>query len=97
VTSGPAPLARPQVRARLGRAALVAALSTTFFLHVFRFADGSWQTTSLGGWIDSYFINYVLEHWRVSLLHLTNPASPPMYFPATHTLGYSCGLVLYAP
>lgn len=85
------------VPARLARAALVATLSTAFFAHVFRFGDGSWQTSSLGAWIDPYFINFVLEHWRSSLLHLTDPASPPMYFPATHTLGYSCGLILYVP
>lgn len=82
---------------RIARAVLVAVLSTAFFAWVFRFDDPTWRSASLGGWLDPYFINGILEHWRVSLLHGTSPASPPMYYPATHTLGYSCGLILYVP
>ena len=51
----------------------------------------------MGDWIDPYFINFLLEHWYRSVLRLTNPASPPMYFPTRGTLGYSHGLILFAP
>ena len=51
----------------------------------------------MADWVDPNFINFLLEHWYHSLLTLTNPTSPPMYFPARGTLGYSHGLVLFAP
>ena len=51
----------------------------------------------MGDWMDPYFINALLEHWHHSVWTLSDPASPPMYFPAPGTLGYSHGLVLYAP
>lgn len=51
----------------------------------------------MGDWMDPYFINALLEHWHYSLWRLSDPTSPPMYFPARHTLGYSHSLVLYAP
>ena len=59
--------------------------------------ERGFRTRSLGDWIDPYFINYLQEHWRHSLLTLSSPASPSMFFPAPRTLGYSHGLVLYAP
>ena len=56
----------------------------------------SWNA-GIGEWLDPYFINFLLEHWHVSVSGLTDPASPPMYFPVGGTLGYSHGLILYAP
>ena len=78
------------------RAAIVIGLSAWYFAGVLHLADGAWKTSGVNGWIDPYFINVILEHWRTSLLHGTSPASPPV-FPATHTLGFSHGLVLYSP
>jgi hypothetical protein len=82
---------------RVARAATVVALTTAYFLHVFRFPDDTAVTTGLGDWVDPYFINYLLEHWHHSIWTLSAPSSPPMYFPARGTLGYSHGLILYAP
>ena len=82
---------------RFLRASVVVALSTIYFSYVFQFSNASSRTAGLGDWIDPYFINYLLEHWYHSLLTFTDPASPPMYFPARGTLGYSHGLILYAP
>jgi hypothetical protein len=47
--------------------------------------------------MDPYFINYLLEHWYQCVTTFRDPASPPMYFPVSGTLGYSHALVLYAP
>jgi hypothetical protein len=71
--------------------------SAAYLAYVFRFAEGTFWTTGAGDWIDPYFINALLEHWYRSVASLADPASPPMYFPARKTLGYSHGLVLYAP
>jgi len=60
------------------------------------FHEGFWRA-GLGDWIDPYFINYLLEHWYRSVATLGDPSSPPMYFPVQKTLGYSHGLILYAP
>lgn len=75
--------------------ALVA--SAAYLSSVFRLRDSVFWTTGLGDWIDPYFINYLLEHWHHSFWQMTDPASPPMYYPARGTLGYSHGLVLYVP
>jgi hypothetical protein len=79
------------------RAAAVLGLSAVYFLHVFRFPHDAMVTTGLGDWVDPYFINFLLEHWYQSVLSMTDPSSPPMYFPARGTLGYSHALILYAP
>jgi hypothetical protein len=81
----------------LGRALIVVALSSAHFGALFRLADSTFWTSGLGDWQDPYFINFLLEHWYQSARHLTNPASPPIFFPARDTLGYSCSLILYAP
>jgi hypothetical protein len=60
------------------------------------FHETFWRA-GLGDWIDPYFINYLLEHWYHSVATLSDPSSPPMYFPVQKTLGYSHGLILYAP
>jgi hypothetical protein len=83
--------------ARLVRAMAVVVLSLAYLSSVFRVFDSTFRTSGLGDWVDPYFINTLLEHWYRSLAQLTDPASPPMYFPVRNTLGYSHGLVLYAP
>ena len=83
--------------AALRRASVVAALSLAYFAYVFRlFSPDFWQS-GIGDWMDPYFINFVLEHWHHTFWHLGDPSSPLMYFPARHALGYSHGLILYAP
>lgn len=82
---------------RVFRAAALLVISLPFVISVFQVLDRTFWTNGLGDWLDPYFINYLLEHWHHSLLTLSSPASPPMYFPAPRTLGYSHGLVLYAP
>ena len=74
---------------KLIRASIAVALSLGYFLHVFRFPGSNAPHAGLGDWIDPYFINYLLEHWRHSLLSFSDPTSPPMYFPERGTLGYS--------
>jgi hypothetical protein len=79
------------------RLAIVVALSLAYLSYVFRLFDPlSWRS-GLGDWQDPYFINALLEHWYRSVTRLADPSSPPMYFPARGTLGYSHGLVLFAP
>jgi hypothetical protein len=82
---------------RLVQASIVLILSVWYCSNVFRISEGAFLTTGLGDWLDPYFINFLLEHWHHSLWTLTDPSSPPMYFPAGGTLGYSHGLILYAP
>jgi hypothetical protein len=72
-------------------------LSVSYLAHVFRLFQDAFWTRGLGDWIDPYFINVLLEHWYHSLRTLSDPSSPPMFFPTRHTLGYSHGLILYAP
>lgn len=79
-----------------GRALIVLAISLSYLTYVFRPFDPAFWNTGLGDWMDPYFINYLLEHWYQSLRSLEDPASPPMYFPVRHTLGYSHALILYA-
>ena len=82
---------------KLFRASVVAALSLSYLAYVFHIFSPAFWHSGLGDWMDPYFINFLLEHWHHSLWHLTDPSSPPMYYPARHTLGYSHGLILYAP
>jgi hypothetical protein len=82
---------------RLVRASVVLVLSLVYLSSVFQITDRTFWTSGLGDWMDPYFINGLLEHWFQSIGRLTDPSSPPMYFPAGKTLGYSHGLVLYAP
>ena len=86
-----------QVVASVGRTAPILVLSLGYLSFVFHVLDAGFWNAGIGEWLDPYFINFLLEHWHVTLSGLTNPASPPMYFPARGTLGYSHGLILYAP
>ena len=81
---------------RLSRAIVLVVAVGAYLASAFKFATTFW-TSGLGDWADPYFINYLLEHWLHSVSGLTNPASPPMFYPATGTLGYSHALILYAP
>jgi hypothetical protein len=90
-------IARTAAAGRFARASSVLALSAAYFAYVFRLPAGAPFKAGMADWIDPNFINFLLEHWYHSLAHLTSPVSPPMYFPARGTLGYSHGLVLFAP
>jgi hypothetical protein len=83
--------------ALVARAAAVIGVPTAYFLFVFRAPGNAALKNGLGDWMDPYFINYLLEHWYHSVRTLGDPSSPPMYFPARGVLGYSHGLILYAP
>ena len=76
---------------------MVVGASLAWLSHVFQLTRETFWSTGLGDWIDPYFINFLLEHWYSSVRHLTDPMSPPMFFPVRGTLGYSHGLVLFAP
>jgi hypothetical protein len=89
--------ARTRTATRLAHASIVLALSVSYFSYVFRLQDGALLTTGLADWVDPYFINFLLEHWHHSVWTLTDLSSPPMYFPVRGTMGYSHGLILYAP
>ena len=78
----------PSLRAATGFAAIVV-LSVAYLDHVFRLRTGIWLRAGLGGWIDPYLINAILEQWRYSVRHLANPIFPPIFFPEPGTLGYS--------
>lgn len=88
---------RGQRAARLFRGMAVVLAATAYFAYVFRLGDGVLFAYGLDDWLDPYFINYLQEHWLVSARRLSDPLSPPMFFPAQGTLGYSHGLVLFAP
>ena len=88
----PEPTAR-----RLARGTIVLAAVAAYLAFVFRLDDGQFRSMGLGDWIDPYFINGLLEHWFHVARTLASPASPPVYHPAPHVLGYSHGLVLFAP
>ena len=81
---------------RLSRAAILVVAAGAYLASAFKFTTTFW-TSGLGDWADPYFINYLLEHWLHSVSAFTNPASPPMFYPATGTLAYSHGLILYVP
>src|SRR5262249_8425217 len=91
------PPTRSGVIARTARGVTVLALALGYFNYVFARASGIWRTRGLGDWIDPYLINGLLEQWYYSLGRLSDPASPPMFYPAPSTLGYSCSLILYVP
>jgi len=82
---------------RLARASIVLGVSVAYLAGVFRIADDGFWKAGMGDWMDPYFINALLEHWHHSLWTLSDPSSPPIFFPTRKTLGYSHGLVLYAP
>lgn len=88
---------RPPSSGALARAAAVLVVSCTYVSYVFQIHDRSFWSAGLGDWGDPYFINALLEHWYRAAGNLSDPSSPPMFFPATKTLGHSHGLVLYAP
>ena len=83
-------------RVKLFRASVVLAATLGYLAIAFRLSGPFW-TSGLGDWYDPYFINYLLEHWYLCAIRLADPISPPMFYPAEGTLGYSHGLVLYAP
>jgi hypothetical protein len=83
--------------ARIGHASIVLVVSLSYLSYVFDIFHDTFWKAGLGDWIDPYFINYLLEHWYHSVTSFNDPSSPPMFFPARGTLGYSHGLVLYAP
>src|SRR5262245_30225843 len=94
------PICETGVPVKLGkiiRASIVFLASVSYLGYVFRVSHYTFWTSGLGDWMDPYFINYLLEHWRHASLALADPSSPPMYYPVRQTLGYSHGLVLYAP
>ena len=93
---GPFRFAQPST-ARAWRGLVVFVVSVSYLAYIFRPFQPAFWNTGLGDWMDPYFINYLLEHWYRSLSRFSDPASPPMYFPVGHTLGYSHGLVLFAP
>lgn len=82
---------------KLFRTSVVGALSLTYLAYVFHIFSPDFWRSGIGDWMDPYFINFLLEHWHHSFWHLTDPSSPLMFFPARHALGYSHGLILYAP
>jgi hypothetical protein len=82
---------------KVSRAAILLVVSLSYLSYVFQIFHHTFWTSGLGDWIDPYFINYLLEHWYHSVSTFSDPASPPMYFPVQKTLGYSHGLILYAP
>jgi hypothetical protein len=89
--------ARRERSMKSARAALLLVLLSAYLTWVFRLTDGSFWRLGLGDWMDPYFSNALMEHWYESLLALSDPSSPPMYYPVRGTLGYSHGLVLYVP
>ncbi len=70
---------------RLSRAAILVVAAGAYLAPGFKFTTTFW-TSGLGDWADPYFINYLLEHWLHSVSAFTNPASPPMFYPATGCL-----------
>ena len=81
----------------LVRALAVVGLSFAYFSTVFQIFRGEFWTSGMGDWMDPYFVNSLLEHWTMSITRLNDPSSPLMFFPVQRTLGYSHGLVQYAP
>jgi hypothetical protein len=94
-STGPVKLAR--MSAKVGRGLVVLSVSVGYLIYLFRPFHSTLWDTGMGDWMDPYFINYLLEHWYQSLASFNDPASPPMYFPVAHTLGYSHALILYVP
>lgn len=86
-----------QKSVRVLRGLIAVLLPATYFCYVFQAFRGGFLTAGLSTWLDPYYVHYLLEHWYYSVIDFRDPASPPMYFPARGTLGYSVGLILYAP
>jgi hypothetical protein len=82
---------------KVSHVAIVLVVSLSYLSYVFQIFHHIFWTFGLGDWIDPYFINYLLEHWYHSISTFSDPVSPPMYYPVQKTLGYSHGLILYAP
>ena len=82
---------------KLTRGVTVVTLTTLYLGVTFRLYESTFWTHGLGDWWDPYYINFLLEHWYLSAGRLTDPTTPPMFFPVEGTLGYSHGLILYAP
>jgi hypothetical protein len=80
---------------RIARGSSVLVLSIAYVSYVCRLFDPAFWNSGMGDWMDPYFINALLEHLYQSAARLSDPASPPMFFPAPRTLGYSHGLVLF--
>lgn len=97
MTGIPARIDKQTTAARIVNASILLAVSLSFLSFVFQSSREAFWKAGMGDWMDPYFINALLEHWYRSVWNLTDPSSPPMYFPARQTLGYSHGLVLYAP
>ena len=76
---------------------MLLAVSLAYLSYVFDIFHQTFWTAGLGDWIDPYFINSLLEHWYHAVSTLSDPWSPPFFFPAQKVLGYSHGLILYAP
>jgi hypothetical protein len=76
---------------------VVLGVSLSYLFYVFDVFREAFWTAGLGDWLDPYFINFLLEHWYYALSTFSDPFSPPMFYPAQKTLGYSHGLILYAP
>lgn len=87
----------PRSAGRFLRGTVVVIAAVAYFAFVFRLHEGVAFAFGLDDWLDPYFINFLQEHWLVSVTRLSDPVSPPMFFPVRGTLGYSHGLVLYAP
>ncbi|HEY4671526.1 MAG TPA: hypothetical protein VIG78_05635, partial [Gemmatimonadaceae bacterium] len=83
--------------ARALRASILLGLSLSYLSYVFDIFHAPFWNAGLGDWIDPYFINYLLEHWYHAVSTFSDPFSPPMFYPAQKTLGYSHGLLLYVP
>jgi hypothetical protein len=84
-------------RGRITRAAIVTTVTVIYMGGVFQAGSRAFWTAGLGDWLDPYFINSLLEWWYYALLRVQNPASPPVFHPVEGTLGYSHGLILFAP
>jgi hypothetical protein len=82
---------------KVAEGALLLVVSTAYLCHVFQLLSPEFWNSGLSDWGDPYFINYLLEHWHKSVWTLADPSSPPMFFPARKTLGYSHGLILFVP
>jgi hypothetical protein len=82
---------------KVSHASSLLVVSLSYLSYVFQIFHRTFWTSGLGDWMDPYFINYLLEHWYHSLSTFSDPSSPPMYFPVQKMLGYSHGLILYAP
>jgi hypothetical protein len=82
---------------RTAAASVVVVLAAAGVGSVFRIHTPLFWTAGLGDWLDPYFINSLLEWWYVAILRIENPVSPPVFHPVEGTLGYSHGLILFAP